>query len=251
MSLKPSPIPPIPEETARVARAAFPKGNRYLQIRDEVGMIYEDPLFAPLYPTRGQPAAAPWRLALICILQFIEGLTDRQAADAVRGRLDWKYLLGLELTDPGFDFSVLSEFRSRLIAGGLEQQLLNTMLTHFQSRGWIKARGQQRTDSTHVLAAIRTLNRLETVGETLRAALNGLAVIAPEWVRSQVTPAWFDRYSLRVEDYRLPQGKEARQAYAQTIGADGFHLLTALYAEAAPIWLRQVPAVEILRQVWI
>jgi transposase len=251
MSLKPSPIPAVPEETARIASAAFRKGNIYLKMRDELGVIYEDELFAPLYPARGQPAAAPWRLALVCILQFAEGLTDRQAADAVRGRLDWKYLLGLALADPGFDFSVLSEFRSRLLAGGLEQQLLDVMLTHFKSHGWLKARGKQRTDSTHVLAAIRTLNRLETVGETLRAALNALAVVAPEWVRAQVTPAWFDRYSLRIEEYRLPQGKEARQAYAQTIGDDGFHLLTAIYANAAPAWLRQVPAVEILRQVWL
>lgn len=251
MSLKPNPIPPVPDETARIARAAFPKGNTVMKMRDELGVIYKDEIFAPLYPSRGQPAEAPWRLALVCILQFAEGLTDRQAADAVRGHMDWKYLLGLELADPGFDFSVLSEFRSRLIAGKLELQLLDVMLAHFKSRGWVKERGKQRTDSTHVLAAIRTLNRLETVGETLRAALNALTVVAPEWLRSQVTAEWFDRYSLRVEDSRLPQGKEARQAYAQTIGADGFHLLTAIHVEGAPDWLRQVPAVEILRQVWI
>ena len=105
-------------------------------------------------------------------------MPDRQAAEAVRSRIDWKYVLGLELTDPGFDFSVLCEFRTRLITGGAEQQLLDTLLKQFKERGWLKERGKQRTDSTHVLAAIRNLNRLEGVGETLRAALNDLATVS-------------------------------------------------------------------------
>lgn len=107
MSLKPQTIPPVPETTATVARAAFPKGTAVLRLRDELGTIYQDELFATLYPERGQPAAAPWRLALVSVLQFLEDLPDRQAADAVRGRIDWKYALSLDLTDPGFDFSVL------------------------------------------------------------------------------------------------------------------------------------------------
>jgi transposase len=116
--------PPVPDETRRVARAAFPKNNVYIRMRDALGAIYQDHLFAPLFPTQGQPAASPWRLALTTIMQFAEGLSDRQAADAVRSRIDWKYALSLELTGPSFDFSVLSEFRARLIAGSLEQQLL-------------------------------------------------------------------------------------------------------------------------------
>jgi transposase len=199
MSLQPQEVPPVPEETCRIARAAFPKGNVYIRMRDALGAIYQDQLFAPLFPTRGQPAASPWRLALTTIMQFAEGLSDRQAADAVRSRIDWKYALSLVLTDPGFDFSVLSEFRARLIAGSLEHQLLEAMLTQFKARGWLKARGQQRTDSTHVLAAIRTLNRLESVGETWRAALNSLAVVAPDGLLTLVTSDWFDRYGTRVE----------------------------------------------------
>ena len=117
MSLKPMPIGPVPELTAYVARAAFPDGNPYLAVRDVLGTFYDDQRFAALFPDRGRPAEAPWRLALVTVLQFAEGLPDRQAADAVRGRIDWKYALGLELTDPGFDFSVLCEFRSRLLAG--------------------------------------------------------------------------------------------------------------------------------------
>jgi transposase len=191
MSLHPQAFCPIPEETVRVARAAYPKGNVYIEVRDNLGTIYEDQAFAHLFPNCGQPAEAPWRLALVTVLQFVEGLSDRQAADAVRGRLDWKYLLSLELTDPGFDASVLSEFRTRLLEGNAEQQILQPLLDLAAKQGWLKTRGKQRTDSTHVLGAIRTLNRLETVGETMRATLNVLATVSPSWLRSVVAIDWF------------------------------------------------------------
>src|SRR5215469_6125054 len=130
-----------------------------MQMRDELGTSYEDTDFADLFPSRGQPAEAPWRLALVTLMQYGEGLTDRQAADAVRTRIDWKYVLSLELTDSGFDFSVLSEFRGRLLAHGAERRLFDLLLEQCQVHGWIKARGKQRTDSTHVRASIRTLSR--------------------------------------------------------------------------------------------
>jgi transposase len=183
VSLKPSPAPDVPELTARVARAAFPKGNPYLRLRDELGPVFRDGDFADLYPRRGQPALPPWRLDLVTVVQFAEDLSDRRAADAVRGRIDWKYALGLELDDPGFDFSVLSEFRSRLADGGAERVFLDELIEACKARGLLKARARQRTDSTHVLAATRDLNRLELVGETLRATLNALATVAPEWLR--------------------------------------------------------------------
>lgn len=119
----------IPEETARVAQAVFPKGNRYMQLLAEFGMLYINPQFATLFSSTGCPAEAPARLALILVMQFLEGLTDRQAADAARSRIDWKYALALELTDPGFDASVLSEFRARLLAGQQEHLILDTLLT--------------------------------------------------------------------------------------------------------------------------
>jgi transposase len=250
MSLKPEPIEPVPEETARIARAAFPKGNLCLRLRDTLGSIYSDQLFADLFPARGQPAEAPWRLALVTILQFVEGLSDRQATEAVRARIDWKYMVSLPLSDPGFDDSVLSEFRSRLVAGGAELRLLEVLLEQCQAHGWLKARGSQRSDSTHVLAAVRALNRLELVGETLRHALNVLAEVAPAWLRDQITLDWFDRYSHRVEDYRLPKGKEARGQHTLLVGADGLHLLAAVEAESAPPWLRELPAILFLKHVW-
>src|SRR4051794_18036595 len=181
MSLKPIPIQPVPEATARIARAAFRKGNPLLKLRDELGSVFADADFADLFPKLGQPGLPPWRLALVTVLQFRENLPDRQAAEAVRARIDWKCLLGLELDDPGFDHSVLCEFRSRLLAGGAEERLLGKLLEACRARGLLKARGRQRTDSTRVLASIRALNRLELVGETLRAALNELATVAPDW----------------------------------------------------------------------
>src|ERR671938_398179 len=194
MSLHPKPIGPVPEETARVAHAVFPRGNAYLRLRDELGPIYEDRAFAGLFPTRGRPAEAPWRLALVTVLQFAEGLADRHAADAVRSRIDWKYVLGLDLADPGFHHTVLSEFRTRLVTGEAAHLLLDTLLTLARTQGLRKTRGRQRTDSTPVLAAIRVLNRLERVGETLRAALNSLAVVAPAWVEALAPDAGDGRY---------------------------------------------------------
>lgn len=251
MSLQPISILEIPEETARVAHAAFPKGNPLMRLRDELGSIYADEQFTDLFPSRGQPAASPARLALVTVMQFAEGLSDRQAANAVRSRIDWKYALALPLTDAGFDSSVLSEFRTRLLTGGAEALLFETMLTCVREKGLLKTRGRMRTDSTHILAAIRTLNRLECVGETLRHALNTLATLVPAWLQSWVPTEWYERYSHRFENYRLPESRTERYALAQQIGQDGDQLWEHLVAPATPAWLREVPAVETLRQVWL
>lgn len=250
MSLHPEPIGEIPAETARVARAAFPGGTVITRLRDEFATLYEDADFRTLYPVRGQPGLAPWRLALVTVFQFLEHLSDRQAADAVRGRIDWKYALGLELTDPGFHFSVLAEFRARLVAGKAEHLLLDRMLERFKARGLIRARGKQRTDSTHILAAVHDLHLLELVGETLRATLDDLAATVPDWLRQIAQPVWFKRYGRRVEDYRLPKRREEREALAIEIGLDGFTLLDALEVPNAPAAARQQPMVGTLRDVW-
>jgi transposase len=242
---------PIPDDTSRVAHAAFPKGNLYLQIRDRFGMLYQNNQFAHLFTVEGRPALAPARLALVTVLQFIEGVSDRQAADNVRDRISWKYLLGLALDDPGFDFSVLSEFRTRLLTKDAERLLFDTVLDLFREAGLLKARGKQRTDSTYVLAAIRDLHRLENIGETLRHTLNCLAVAAPDWLRHHADPAWGKRYAARIEQYRLPKDEPARQAFSETIGRDGYQLLELIYAATTPAWIRQMPAIEILRQVWL
>jgi transposase len=251
MSLHARKPDPIPADTERVARAAFPAGNLYLRMREGLDVLYADEDFADLFPTRGQPAEAPWRLALVTIFQFAEHLSDRGAADAVRGRIDWKYALSLELTDPGFDHTVLSEFRTRLLVGGAERRLLDVLLRGARERGLLKARGRQRTDSTHVLAAIRALNRVELVAETMRHALMVLATLAPDWLRAHGRPEWVKRYERRPQDDGLPSKQAERHALAETIGQDGLEVLVAADADDAPPWLRQIPALRVLRAVWV
>ena len=251
MSLRPQqPIPLVPDDTARVARAGFRRGNPCLILRDRLGTLFMDADFADLYPKRGQPAYASWRLALVTLLQFREGLSDRQAAEAVRARIDWKYLLALDLADPGFDRSVLCECRGRLLDNDAVSRLLARVLDAAREDGLLKARGRQRPDSTHVLAAIRPLNRVELVAETLRATLNDIAAVAPDWLRALAPPAWHERYDVRIEDMRLPEAGPKRDAFVSQVGADGFRLLDALAQPEAPQAAAPLPVVETLRRVW-
>lgn len=253
MTLHPKNQWEIPEQTAQIARASFPKGNMYMKMYDELGVLYADREFTILFPARcGQSAMSPGKLALITVMQFGEGLTDRQAADAVRSRIDWKYTLGLELTDSGFDCSVLSEFRSRLCEYGLVNKLLDLMLVRFQEKKLIKHRGKQRTDSTQVIAAIRQLNRLELVGETFRAALNEIASVEPEWLKAIISEDWFEQYSWRFDNYRLPKNKNEREELALKIGFDGHYILHQIwFGNHEKVGLYQLDSVEILRKVWI
>jgi transposase len=241
----------VPAGTREVAQAAFPKGCLAMRIRDALGPLFSDEEFRESFGVRGRPGISPGRLALVSILQFAENLTDRQAAHAVRARIDVKYLLGLELTDPGFDHTVLTGFRDRLLAHGLEGRILDLLLERLADMGLVAAGGRQRTDSTHVLAAVRTLNRLEFVGETLRAALEALAAEAPDRMRTWMAPDWQDRYGTRVDAYRLPTDEQERRELAQQIATDGYRLLEAAFAPTTPAWLRQVPAIGVLRTVWV
>jgi transposase len=194
---------PILEETARVAQAIFPSGNLVMRLYGDLGMLFHDHDFADLFPVQGQPAEAPDWLALVTLLQFREGLTDRQAAEAVRTRIEGKYLLGLALTDPGFDPTVRSEFRLRLLGHQAKARLFESVLDVARARGLLKAGGRQRSDSTYVLGAVHVLTRVEGVTETLRAALNALAEAAPDWLRAHAPPEWVERYGRRASDFRL------------------------------------------------
>ena len=222
-----------------------------MKMRNELGTIFEDEDFARLFPRRGQPAMAPWRLALVTVMQFAEGLPDRQAADSVRARIDWKYGLSLELDDPGFDASVLCEFRTRLLEGGAERLLFDHLLERFREIGLVKGQGKQRTDSTRILAVVRGLNRLELDGETMRRVLDILSVAASEWLRENVQPEWERRYVRRLDDEKMPKSKEARIEHGEKIGTDGHGLLDTIYSGTAPSWSREVRAVETLRRVWL
>ncbi|TQC37716.1 transposase, partial [Rhodococcus sp. WS4] len=205
----------VPVLTARMARAAFPRGALAIRIRDELGELFADERFAAAFGVRGKPGISPAQLAMVTVLQFAENLTDRQAAEAVRARIDWKYCLALELDDPGFDFTVLSQFRTRLLDHGLEELALDLLLATLQDKGLVAAGGKQRTDSTHVISAVRDLNRTELAGETVRAALEALAVAAPGWLATAIDVSdWNTRYGRRVDSWRMPSSKTKREELA-------------------------------------
>jgi transposase len=251
MSLQPKPFPALPEDTARVAKAAFKrKGNVYLTIGDQLGSLFDAVDFALLYAADGKPAASPNLLALVTVFQFMENLPDRDAADAVRARIDWKYALHLSLTDIGFDASILCEFRERLAQHEAAQQMLEQVLQRLQELDLLRKGGKQRTDATAVLAATELLNRVQLVAETMRLALEDLAAYRPAWLRSIALPHWYERYSLVLTGFRLPRTKEKQEALALEIAADGFHLLDALVHPEAPSQAASLPAVMILAQVW-
>src|SRR5687768_2161717 len=252
MTWRSNSIPPVPEATAAAVKAAFPKGNIYVDLHEELGSLYRDDLFADFYADRGHPVEiAPWRLAMATVMQYIEGLTDRQTADAVRRCMDWKYALSLELSDPGFDFTLLHDFRQRLLSHDGAQRMLDTLLNTCKERGWIKTRGKQRTDSTYVVAGIRRLYDLECVQQAMHHTLNELSEVAPQWVQVWAPLEWYERYGPRADLFRLPKETSKRNALALVIGADGYELMDALWRDTSARALLALPAVEILRQIWI
>ncbi|WP_162795886.1 transposase [Nonomuraea lactucae] len=211
-----------------------PKGTPAMLVRDRLGEIFEDDEFADWYPVDGRPSLSAAQLALVSVLQFTEDYSDRQAACAVAVRIDWKYALGLELEDAGFDYSVLCEFRARLAEQPERaDRLLGMMLDRLHAAGLVKGRGRQRTDATHVLAAVRQVSRLELAGESLRAALEELAEAASVWLAPLIEPEWARQYGRRVEIGRVPGGKQAIIARAEQIGRDGLKILQAVWADDA------------------
>src|SRR6266550_2221743 len=254
MSMQARPWPePAPEIVAAV-RVLYRGREVPLPVaaRDHLGELFADEQFARGFGVRGRPGWSPGRLALVTVLQAAENLTDRQAADAVRDKISWKYALGLTLDDVGFDASVLWEFRARVVEHGLEERALDLLLAALKEKGLVKAGGKQRTDSTHVVAAVRDLNRLELAGESVRACLEALSAAAPSWLAGAVEVAeWSSRYRVRVDSWRLPTSEAKRTQLALAYGKDGFALLAAVYAPQAPGWLAQLPAVDVLRTVML
>jgi transposase len=247
VSLKESNPGWVPEETARVTKAAFPRGSLAIYLRDALPGLYSDALFADCFPRKGKPAEAPWRLALVTVLQFAYNLTDREAAEAVQSRIDWKYALGLTLEHPGFNYSVLSKFRKRLIDNQAETRLLDTLLQFCQEKQLLKARGTARTDSTHVLAKVKALNRWVALIETFRHTLIILSKQATEWLKQYAPSHWLTQYRYRFETFPAKENNQLPQAIQA--GRDGFQLFT-LIQQTHPA-LAQLPAVERLRQTWL
>jgi transposase len=253
MSMQPVPWPE-PDPLVAAAIAAKYPGRRprplAVQVRDRLGQWLADEDFAAAFGVRGRPGWPPSRLALVTVLQRAENLTDRQAAEAVRTRIDWQYLLGLPLDDPGFDHTVLAEFRAKVAAAGLEQVALDALLARLAADGLVKEGGKQRTDSTHVVAAVAALGRLELAGESVRAALEALAAAHPGWAGQRICVSdWAGRYSTPMTSWRPPASQARRDELAITYARDGYALLDAVYDSSAPGWLRELPAVDVLRQV--
>jgi len=256
MSVVPQPWPrPAPQLAEAVAAMYRGKRERPLPVlvRGQLGEWLADEQFAGAYGVRGKPGWPPSRLALVTIFQKAEDLTDRQAAEAVRTRIDWKYALGLDLADPGFDHSVLSEFRARVAGGGLDQVVLDMLLERLVAGGLAGAGGKMRTDSTHVISAVRDLNRLELAGESVRACLEQLAVAAPQVVAQLLDDSWGKRYAARADTWRMPASTTKKDELALAYGRDGHTLLTAVYAAAASdpdlAFLARLQQVEVLRVV--
>ena len=253
MSLRPVPWPEPSGEITRVVAAIY-AGRRVplpVAVRDELGEVFADGQFVSVFADRGPRGWSPGRLMLVTVLQAVEGLTDRQAAEAVRDKLSWKYALGLELTDTGFDASVLSEFRTRLVTHGLQTRVLDLLVARLVEQGLLKAGGKQRTDSTHVLAAVRLLNQVELVGESVRACLESIAAADPGWVSRVLDTGWQHRYGSRIDSWQLPSSKTKRAALGNDFARDGHAVLHAVWHPSSPGWLRELPAVEVLRQVLV
>ena len=248
----PEPDPQIAAAVASMYHGRKTPRPLAVQIRDRLGQWLGDEQFVSAFGDRGRPGWSPSRLALVTVLQRAEKLTDRLAADAVRMRIDWKYLMGLPLDDPGFDDSVLSEFRGKVAGAGLEQAVLDALLDRLAADGLVAGGGKQRTDSTHVVAAVAALNRLELAGESVRAVLEALAAAHPAWLEQRICVSDFARrYGTPVTSWRPPASQAQRDKLAIAYARDGYALLAAVYDPSSPGWLREVPAVDVLRRVLV
>jgi transposase len=244
MSIRPRLGAEVPELTAQAARASNPAGTTAMWVRDRLDGLWADEDFAGWYPRDGRPGISPAQLATVSVLQFLLGLSDRDAAEAVRCRIDFKYALGLDLDDPGFHHSVLGDFRERLLVEGRADRLLDLALARLKEAGLVRERTVQRTDSTHVLAAVRDLTRLELVTEAVRAALEEVARTAADALDGLVDDDWGRRYGRPVRLGKNPTRPKTRMNDA---GADARRLLEHL-AAGHPGLLRG-PRVQALRQI--
>ncbi|MCD9874747.1 transposase [Streptomyces guryensis] len=232
--------------TAQVARASNPGGTTAIWVRDRLDGLWCDEDFADWYPRDGRPGLSPAQLATVCVLQFLLGLSDRQAAEAVRCRIDFKYAMAMELDDPGFHHSVLADFRDRLAGDGRADRLLDLALARLKEAGLVRERTTQRTDSTHVLAAVRDLTRLELITEAVRAALEEVAGISPHLLDELVEEDWGLRYGRPV---RLGKNPTKPKTRFLATGNDAVRLLEHLYQHGTD--RTSGPHVQALRQITV
>jgi IS5 family transposase len=253
MSLHPKPWPEPAEEITRAVLAMY-GGRRAplpVVVRDELGELFADAQFAEAFADRGPQGWSPGRLMLITVFQAVENLTDRQAAEAVRDKISWKYALGLRLDDPGFDYTILTEFRTRLVQHGMLTRALDLLVARLVEKGLLASRGKQRTDSTHIIAEVRQLNQIELVGESVRACVEALAAADPGWVTARLDAGWQRRSRARVDSWRMPASKTKRAALGADYARDGVALLRAVWDVATPPGLGRLSAVGVLQRILI
>lgn len=248
MSLKPQPSRPMPEDLAHLGAILLPEDSPYRLIGDRLYALYDNAAFADLYHKEGKPALPPVDLLFVLAFQALEDMGDRAAADALRLRLDWKYALHLPLDYAGFDFSVLSDFRARLLDHDAAARLFESLLAQLRDLGLLKRRGRQRTDSLAVLARIHLLTRIELVAETLRLAIRAVVQAEPTWAKATLPPTWEEWYGQRCVAERLSEAERSR-LQAET-GRDGQWLLDRLADPSTPADLASLPEVATLRSVW-
>lgn len=247
MCLKQQLLHPIPSITVALVECLFSPDCLYQFVGNVLFDQFHDEDFADLYPKDGQPSISPVLLSFITIFQSLENLSDRKTAHQLRFRLDWKYALHLELNYPGFDSTVLSEFRQRLLKHGAESRVFSAIFAQLRQLGFYKQRGIQRTDSLAIYNHHRLLRRIELCVETMRVCIKSLLHQAPEWTRTTLPQEWEERYTKRCKSERMSE--EERQALAIVVGDDGQWLLDCLQQEDAED-LRELRAVEMLRDVW-
>ena len=238
----------MPKETAEIGAKILKRGSVYKYVGDEIFDQFRENDFADLYSLEGKPGISPVILAFVAIFQFIEKYPDRQAAEAIRMRIDWKYALHLPLDYAGFDFSVLSEFRDRLLEHEAELRVFIRMVELFQAKGLIKERGKQRSDSIAMLTKVRNLSRLELVVETLRLAVGAILEADPQWGEVQIPPSWDGRYGERFVMQRYSENDWKQ--YETEVGPDGAWLLARLAGEGVPAVVKNLPEVQVLKTVW-
>ncbi|MFD8747631.1 transposase [Streptomyces sp. NPDC059616] len=243
LSLHPRSGEHVPPLTAQTARASNPGGTTAIWVRDRLDGLWRDEDFGDWYPRDGRPGLSPAQMATVCVLQFLLGLLDRQAAEAVR-RIDFKYAMAMELDDPGFHHSVLADFRDRLTEDGRADRLLDLALARLKEAGLVRERTTQRTDSTHVLAAVRDLTRLELITEAVRAVLEEVAGTSPHLLDELVDEDWGLRYGRPV---RLGKNPTKPMTRILATGNDAVRLLEHLYRHGAH--RRSGPRVQALRQI--
>lgn len=248
MCLKAQPPWSMPKETGEIGAQILAPDSVYKLVGDELFALFKEEDFADLYSEEGKPAISPVILGFVTIFQYLEKYPDRQAVEALRMRIDWKYALHLPLTYEGFDYSVLSEFRDRLLKHQAEGRIFDRLVQAFRAKGLIKERGKQRSDSIAMLSKVRRLSRLELVVESLRLAVGAVLKANRAWGEAVIPPSWEQRYGARFVMQR--HTREEWEAYDRTVGQDGQWLLERVESEGAPAGMQDLPEVQVLRTVW-